>query len=179
MYHFQTTRLVVVLSCLVQCYYEVTLPDPYSAATHFGGVTDCIPSEDPYEEAARQVLEQAPHSLEYDPMELEDHVPVYVPEPECPEYLIPSENEAPIEDQPLSEFASAPIPLLPPTSFLPSLIRPPRTRAAMAQMRAAVPSAYHSLLPSETPPLLPIPLPAPSTSRRADIPEADTPLQKR
>ncbi|GKD31406.1 hypothetical protein Tco_1242184 [Tanacetum coccineum] len=39
MYHFQTTRLVVVLSCLVQCYYEVTLPDPYSAATHFGGVT--------------------------------------------------------------------------------------------------------------------------------------------
>ncbi|GKC67391.1 hypothetical protein Tco_1099989 [Tanacetum coccineum] len=24
------TRLVVVLSCLVQCYYEVTLPDPYS-----------------------------------------------------------------------------------------------------------------------------------------------------
>ncbi|GKE47062.1 hypothetical protein Tco_1478320, partial [Tanacetum coccineum] len=112
-------------------------------------------------------------------MELEDHVPVYVPEPECPEYLIPSENEAPIEDQPLSEFASAPIPLLPPTSFLPSLIRPPRTRAAMAQMRAAVPSAYHSLLPSETPPLLPIPLPAPSTSRRADIPEADTPLQKR
>ncbi|GKF41127.1 hypothetical protein Tco_0124469 [Tanacetum coccineum] len=39
MYHFQTTRLVAVLSCLVQCYYEVTLPDPYSAATHFGGVT--------------------------------------------------------------------------------------------------------------------------------------------
>ncbi|GKA56846.1 hypothetical protein Tco_0755918 [Tanacetum coccineum] len=30
-----------------------------------------------------------------------------------------------------------------------------------------------------TPPLLPIPLPAPSTSRRADIPEADTPPRKR
>ncbi|GKA47475.1 hypothetical protein Tco_0740358 [Tanacetum coccineum] len=29
------------------------------------------------------------------------------------------------------------------------------------------------------PPLLPIPLPAPSTSRRADIPEADTPPRKR
>ncbi|GKG31319.1 hypothetical protein Tco_0423807, partial [Tanacetum coccineum] len=29
------------------------------------------------------------------------------------------------------------------------------------------------------PPLLPIPLPAPSTSRRADILEADTPPQKR
>ncbi|GKC13808.1 hypothetical protein Tco_1010590, partial [Tanacetum coccineum] len=30
-----------------------------------------------------------------------------------------------------------------------------------------------------TPPLLPIPLPAPSTSRKADIPEADTQPQKR
>ncbi|GJW97388.1 hypothetical protein Tco_0179196 [Tanacetum coccineum] len=38
---------------------------------------------------------------------------------------------------------------------------------------------YHSLHPSGTPPLLPIPLPTPSTSRRADIPEADTPPQKR
>ncbi|GJU96204.1 hypothetical protein Tco_1320960 [Tanacetum coccineum] len=34
-------------------------------------------------------------------------------------------------------------------------------------------------LPSGTPLLLPIPLPAPSTSRRADIPEADTPPRKR
>ncbi|GJZ48969.1 hypothetical protein Tco_0603159 [Tanacetum coccineum] len=49
----------------------------------------------------------------------------------------------------------------------------------MAQMRATAPSTYHSLLPSGTPPLLPIPLPAPSTSRRADIPKADTPPQKR
>ncbi|GKF63177.1 hypothetical protein Tco_0186625, partial [Tanacetum coccineum] len=63
--------------------------------------------------------------------------------------------------------------------FLPSLIRPPRTRAAMAQMRAAAPSTYHPLLLSGTPPLLPIPLPAPSTSRRADIPKVDTPPRKR
>ncbi|GJX47623.1 putative reverse transcriptase domain-containing protein [Tanacetum coccineum] len=49
----------------------------------------------------------------------------------------------------------------------------------MRQMRATAPSTYHSLLPSGTPPLLPIPLPAPSTSRRADIPEADTPPWKR
>ncbi|GJY03727.1 putative reverse transcriptase domain-containing protein [Tanacetum coccineum] len=37
------------------------------------------PFEDPYEEAARQLLEQAPHSLEYvpNPIELEDHVPVF------------------------------------------------------------------------------------------------------
>ncbi|GKA50863.1 hypothetical protein Tco_0744059 [Tanacetum coccineum] len=48
-----------------------------------------IPSEDPYEEAVRQLLEQAPCSPEYvpDPMELEDHVPVYIPEPEHPEDL--------------------------------------------------------------------------------------------
>ncbi|GKF74307.1 hypothetical protein Tco_0220639, partial [Tanacetum coccineum] len=38
---------------------------------------------------------------------------------------------------------------------------------------------YHSLHPSGTPPLLPIPLPAPSTSRRADILEADMPPRKR
>ncbi|GKF71578.1 hypothetical protein Tco_0207692 [Tanacetum coccineum] len=49
----------------------------------------------------------------------------------------------------------------------------------MAQMRVSTPSTYHPLLPLETPPLLPIPLPAPSTSRRADIPEADTPPRKR
>ncbi|GJS30660.1 putative reverse transcriptase domain-containing protein [Tanacetum coccineum] len=137
---------------------------------------EVIPSEDPYEEAARQLLEQVPHSLMYvpDPMELEDHVPVYIPEPEHPEDLVPAEDEAPIEAY-ITEVASAPPP---PPSFLPSLIRPLRTRAAMAQMRAAAPSTYHPLLPSGTPPLLPIPLPAPSTSRRADIPEADTPPQK-
>ncbi|GJV71002.1 reverse transcriptase domain-containing protein [Tanacetum coccineum] len=49
----------------------------------------------------------------------------------------------------------------------------------MAQRRAAAPSTYHSLLPAGTPPLLPIPLPAPSTSRRADIPEANSPPRKR
>ncbi|GJV47993.1 putative nucleotidyltransferase, ribonuclease H [Tanacetum coccineum] len=126
-----------------------------------------IPSEDPYEEAARQLLEQAPRSPEYvpDPIELEDHVPVYIPEPEHPEDLVPAEDEAPT-------------PPLPPF-FLSPRIRPPRTRAAMAQMRATAPSTYHPLLPSGTPPLLPIPLPAPSTSRRADIPEADTPPRKR
>nr|GEZ20318.1 putative reverse transcriptase domain-containing protein [Tanacetum cinerariifolium] len=74
-----------------------------------------IPSEDPYEEATQQLLEQAPRSPE----------------------------------------------------------------AAMAHMRAAVPSTYHSLLLSRTPPLLPIPLLVPSTSHRAKIPKADTPPQKR
>nr|GFB16707.1 hypothetical protein [Tanacetum cinerariifolium] len=126
-----------------------------------------IPSEDPYEEAARQLLEQAPRSPEYvpDPIKLEYHVPLHIPEhPEDEAYIL--------------EVASAPTPLLPP-SFLSLCIRPLHTRAAMAQMRAAVPSTYHSLLPLRTLPLLPIYLLVPSTSRRAEIPKADTPPRKR
>ncbi|GJQ90889.1 hypothetical protein Tco_0002028 [Tanacetum coccineum] len=80
-------------------------------------------------------------------------------------------SQMPTEDE-------APTPPLPPF-FLSPHIRPPRTRAAMAQMRATSPSTYHPLLPSGTPPLLPIPLPAPSTSRRADIPKADMLPRKR
>ncbi|GJW87808.1 hypothetical protein Tco_0163148 [Tanacetum coccineum] len=75
-----------------------------------------IPTEDPYEEAARQALEQAspPLSPAYapDPMELEDHVPVYVLELAYPEYLAPSNDEIPMEDQPLPDDAS-PIALSP------------------------------------------------------------------
>nr|GEZ73071.1 reverse transcriptase domain-containing protein [Tanacetum cinerariifolium] len=119
----------------------------------------------------------APRSPEYvpDPIELEDHVRLHIPE--HPEDLVPTEDEAHIEAY-ILEDASAPTPPLPP-SFLSLRIRPLHTRAAMAQMRAAVPSTYHSLLPSGTPPLLPIPLPIPSTNRRAKIPEADTPPRKR
>ncbi|GJW79732.1 hypothetical protein Tco_0143707 [Tanacetum coccineum] len=111
---------------------------PYTSVHSEGTILD-IPSEDPYEEGARQLLEQAPRSPEYvpDPIELEDHVPVYIPEPEHPEDLVPAEDEAPT-------------PPLPP-----------------------------SFLSLRTPPLLPIPLPAPSTSRRAHIPEADMPPRKR
>ncbi|GJR61663.1 hypothetical protein Tco_1503825 [Tanacetum coccineum] len=61
------------------------------------------------------------------------------------EDLVAAKDEAPIP------------PLLP--FFLSPRIRPLHTRAAMRQMRATTPSAYHSLLPSGTPPLLPIPLP--------------------
>nr|GEU61487.1 transposon Ty3-I Gag-Pol polyprotein [Tanacetum cinerariifolium] len=93
-----------------------------------------IPSEDPYAEAAQQLLEQAPHVPAHIPEHLED--------------LVPAEDEAPIE-------------------------------AYIPEIRAAVPSTYHSLLPSGIPPLLPIPLPVPSTSRRAEIPEADTLPRKR
>ncbi|GJW82204.1 hypothetical protein Tco_0146179, partial [Tanacetum coccineum] len=128
-----------------------------------------IPSEDPYEEAARQLLEQAPRSPEYvpDPIKLEDHVPVYIPEPEHLEGLVPA------------EVASAPAPSLLPPSFLSPRIRPLSPRALAAEMRDVASSLHHSLHPSGTPSLLPIPPPAPSASRRAEIPEADMPLQKR
>nr|GFC04507.1 hypothetical protein [Tanacetum cinerariifolium] len=66
-----------------------------------------IPSEDPYEDAAQQLFEQAPHSPEYVPR---DHVLVFVPKFEHPEDLVPAEDEAPAS-------------LLPP-GFLSPRIRP-------------------------------------------------------
>nr|GEY28832.1 hypothetical protein [Tanacetum cinerariifolium] len=121
-----------------------------------------IPFEDPYEEAAHQLFEQAPHSLEYVPR---DHVPVFVPEFKHPEDLVPAEDEAPVS--------------LLPAEFLSPRIRPLSLRALGAEMNAISLSLYHSLHPSGTPPLLPIPLSTPSTSHRAGIPEADTPPQNR
>nr|GFB96958.1 hypothetical protein [Tanacetum cinerariifolium] len=46
-------------------------------------------------------------------------------------------------------------------------------------MNAIASSLYHSLHPSGTPPLLPIPLSTPSISHRAGIPEANTPPRNR
>nr|GFA48597.1 hypothetical protein [Tanacetum cinerariifolium] len=72
----------------------------------------------------------------------------------------------------------APASLLPP-GFLSPRIRPLSPRALRAEINAIESSLYHSLHPSGTLPLLPIPLSTPSTSRRARIPEADTPPQNR
>ncbi|GJT88968.1 hypothetical protein Tco_1070685 [Tanacetum coccineum] len=76
--------------------------------------------------------------------------------PEHPEDLVPAEDEAPT-------------PPLPPF-FLSPRIRPLSPRALEVEMKEVASAYYHSLHPSGTPPLLPIPLPSPSTSRRADIP---------
>ncbi|GKG17585.1 hypothetical protein Tco_0362542, partial [Tanacetum coccineum] len=94
----------------------------------------------------------APHSPEYVPA---DHVPVYIPEPEHPEDLVPADDEAPT-------------PLLLPF-FLSPRIRPLSPKALEVEIRDVASAYYHSLHPSGTP----------STSRRADIPEADTPPRKR
>nr|GFA13305.1 reverse transcriptase domain-containing protein [Tanacetum cinerariifolium] len=54
---------------------------------------------DPYEEVAQQG-QVHPLSPAYvsDPMELDEHVPVYVPEPEHPEYYAPSDDDIQVED---------------------------------------------------------------------------------
>nr|GEX16281.1 hypothetical protein [Tanacetum cinerariifolium] len=121
-----------------------------------------LPSEDPYEEAAQQLFEQAPYSPEYVPR---DHVPVFVHEFEHPEDLVPAEDEAPASLLPLG--------------FLSPRIRPLSPRALGAEMNVIASSLYHSLHLSVTPPLLPIPLSTPSTSRRVRIPGADTPPRNR
>nr|GEX65410.1 reverse transcriptase domain-containing protein [Tanacetum cinerariifolium] len=95
------------------------------------------------------LLEQAPRSPEYVPDPIELEDHVLAYIPEHPKDLLPAEDEAPIEAY-IHEVASAPTPLLPPPFLSP-----------------------------RTPPLLPIPLHVPSTSRRAEILKADTPPLKR
>ncbi|GJT91609.1 hypothetical protein Tco_1080454 [Tanacetum coccineum] len=108
-------------SYLVLLIYDVTLSDPYSAATLFGGVTDWYQSqvienqwvfEDELEapDVVPQSPRQAPPSPDYVPSPKEpEHAPIspdYVPELEYPEYLVPYDAEAHIEDQPLPDDAS-------------------------------------------------------------------------
>ncbi|GKD71009.1 hypothetical protein Tco_1325099 [Tanacetum coccineum] len=58
-----------------------------------------LPEMDPYEEVAQQGQEAPPlPAYVPDPMELEHHVPVYVPEHVYPEYLVPSDDDIPVED---------------------------------------------------------------------------------
>nr|GFA45880.1 hypothetical protein [Tanacetum cinerariifolium] len=83
-----------------------------------------------------------------------------------------------------SPSTSHPLPLPPPVIL-------PHTKASMVMMRAAAPSTYilaprSETSPSETPPLLPIPLPTsspplllPSTDYRADVLEVTLPPRKR
>nr|GEU96400.1 hypothetical protein [Tanacetum cinerariifolium] len=93
-------------------------------------------------------------------MILEDNVPVFVPEIEHLEDLVPAKGEAPVSLLPLG--------------FLSPRIRPLSPRALEAEMNAIGSSLYRSLHP---PSLLPIS--TSSTSRRAGIPEANTPPQNR
>ncbi|GJZ89713.1 hypothetical protein Tco_0661495 [Tanacetum coccineum] len=62
---------------------------------------------DPYEEVAQQG-QAHPLSPAYvlDPIKLDEYVPVYVPEPEHPEYHAPSDDDIEVEDQPYVDDAS-------------------------------------------------------------------------
>ncbi|GJT40441.1 hypothetical protein Tco_0940306 [Tanacetum coccineum] len=66
-----------------------------------------IPEMDPYEEVAQQG-QTHPLSPAYvpDPIELDEHVPVYVLEPEHLEYQAPSDDDIQVENQPYAEDAS-------------------------------------------------------------------------
>nr|GFA41803.1 hypothetical protein [Tanacetum cinerariifolium] len=124
-----------------------------------------------------------------------------------PHILMPFHSESEVER--LLAIPTPPQSLVSPTSYpLPPFLMPlpiftplpppppiivPRTKASMALMRSAAPSAFILAPRSRTPPLgipplLPIPLPTsslplplvlPSTSSSEITPEADIPLQKR
>ncbi|GKA17168.1 hypothetical protein Tco_0697005 [Tanacetum coccineum] len=68
---------------------------------------DEIPDMDPYEEVAQQG-QAHPLSPAYvpDPMELDEHVPLYAPEPKHPEHLVSADDDSQAEDQPYAEDAS-------------------------------------------------------------------------
>ncbi|GKF58043.1 hypothetical protein Tco_0171580 [Tanacetum coccineum] len=66
-----------------------------------------LPKMDPYEEVAQQG-QAHPLSPAYvpDPIELDEHVSVYVLEPEHPEYHAPSDDDIQVEGQPYANDAS-------------------------------------------------------------------------
>ncbi|GJX01638.1 hypothetical protein Tco_0185551 [Tanacetum coccineum] len=66
-----------------------------------------LPEMDPYEEVTQQG-QAHPLSPAYvpDPIELDEHVPVYVLKPEHPEYHAPSDDDIQVEDQPYTDDAS-------------------------------------------------------------------------
>nr|GEZ93475.1 putative reverse transcriptase domain-containing protein [Tanacetum cinerariifolium] len=66
--------------------YKLELPQELSRARSWS-----IPSEDPYEEAAQQLFEQAPHSPKY---VSRDHVPLFILELEHHEDLVPAEGSS-------------------------------------------------------------------------------------
>nr|GFC93245.1 hypothetical protein [Tanacetum cinerariifolium] len=59
-----------------------------------------FPETNPYEEVAQQgQVHPILHAYIPDPMELDEHVPVYVPKPQHPEYHAPSDDDIQVEDE--------------------------------------------------------------------------------
>ncbi|GJX06606.1 hypothetical protein Tco_0194538 [Tanacetum coccineum] len=109
-----------------------------------------FPEMDPYKEVAQQG-QAAPLSTAYvpDPMELEDHVPVYISEPAYPEYLVPSDDDIPLrgeETEPVKDERD-PAATPPPPIY--------RTTSRMS-VRSQVPIPFPSEAEIPSPPL-PVP----------------------
>nr|GEU69664.1 putative reverse transcriptase domain-containing protein [Tanacetum cinerariifolium] len=87
-----------------------TLPASYSLLPHFIiKTTHRLQSPiRPYPLIQMDHHEEPPLSLAYvpDPMELDEHVPVYVLDPEYSEYHAPSDDDMHVEDQPYADDAS-------------------------------------------------------------------------
>ncbi|GJW26498.1 hypothetical protein Tco_0040309 [Tanacetum coccineum] len=68
---------------------------------------DELSEMDPYEEVA-QKGQAHPLSPAYVPdlIELDEHIPIYIPEPEHSEYHAPSDDDIQVEDQPYADDAS-------------------------------------------------------------------------
>ncbi|GKC62453.1 hypothetical protein Tco_1095051 [Tanacetum coccineum] len=141
---------------------------------------------------APQPPREAPPSPEYVPGPEHPPLPDYVASPEYPEYLVPSDDEAPIEDHPLPADAS-------PTTLSPGYEdeaskedKDVEEEHLAPSDSTTLPAIDHVPLAKRIPlPLLPLPspplpLPAPSshllllaTDRREDVPKADVLPQKR
>ncbi|GKF03477.1 hypothetical protein Tco_0030400, partial [Tanacetum coccineum] len=139
---------------------------------------------DPYEEVAQQG-QAHPLSPAYvpDPMELNEHVPLYAPEPKHPEHLIPVDEDSQAEEQPYNEDAS-------PTAESPGCrgaritVRPQPPMVASTQALIDAFTAGSPSFPSP-PPINPTYDQAPLGHRAAmirmrdDIPEEDMPPRRR
>nr|GEU64466.1 putative reverse transcriptase domain-containing protein [Tanacetum cinerariifolium] len=67
-----------------------------------------LPKMDPYDEVAQQgQIPPLSHTYVSNPIELDEHVPVYVPKPEHKEYHAPSDDDIQVEDQPYADDASS------------------------------------------------------------------------
>nr|GEV08415.1 hypothetical protein [Tanacetum cinerariifolium] len=130
-------------------------------------------------------------------------IPVHAPTPVCLDFLTTSTVSPPllVSSPPLLAIPTYPLgyraTMIRLRAKTPSSSHPPppivllHTRASVARLRAAAPSTYIlaprlETPPSETPPLLAIPLPTsspplllPSTSHRVDVPEVTLPPWKR
>ncbi|GJZ69081.1 hypothetical protein Tco_0632631 [Tanacetum coccineum] len=176
-----------------------------------------LPEMDHFEEVAQQG-QTTPLSPAYvsDPMELEHHVPVYVPEPVYLVYLedadeeeeehlassnsttLPAIDHVPLAERTLIAAATEALIVLvaaiqPSSSFLPSLLTPlssPLPQIPSLPLPLPSPPTHTSPTYVEAPlgyravrirmrATSPLPLHAPSTSRIANIPEADIPPRKR